>query len=170
MTITPEDAIKAASSVARDVADGRLDPAQLERQAVAELKALMLVEPEPGSDLEALHTDSARRVLARGGIPADEVAEWLAVQRRRENLDISSDPPAVVPVAVLDPVGGADLPSGAGTAATAQHGPEYAALTAHSEPEPVTAVDQPKPVAPSVKRHVLARGRALPVDNGLRPL
>ena len=39
-TMTPEDAIKAAASVARDVADGTLSPADLEAQAVAECREL----------------------------------------------------------------------------------------------------------------------------------
>ena len=36
-TMNPEDAIKAASSVAREIADGTLSPTDLEGQGVAEL-------------------------------------------------------------------------------------------------------------------------------------
>ncbi|MGJ6122702.1 flagellar hook-length control protein [Mycolicibacterium sp. Y3] len=81
---TSQDAITAAMSLAEDIAAGKVDPAQLERQAVAELSQLMLIEPEPGSDLAQLQAESARRVLARGDLPAAEVAEWAAVARRRE--------------------------------------------------------------------------------------
>lgn len=80
---TSQDAITAAMSLAEDIAAGKVDPTQLERQAVAELSALMLIEPEPGSELAAVQIESARRVLARGDLPADELAEWAAVARRR---------------------------------------------------------------------------------------
>lgn len=83
-TTTVEDLINAAASVATDAAEGRLSPADLERQAVTELSQLMLIEPEPGSELATVQIESARRVLARGDLPAAEVAEWAAVARRRE--------------------------------------------------------------------------------------
>lgn len=89
---TVEDVINAAASVATDAAEGRLSPADLERQAVAELSQLMLIEPEPGSELATVQIESARRVLARGDIPADELSEWAAVARRRDaEADLSAD-------------------------------------------------------------------------------
>lgn len=169
MTIsTPEGVVKAAMSVATEAAEGRLHPNELERQAVAELSALMLIEPEPGSDLEALQADSARRVLARGGIPADEVAEWLAVQRRRENPDeADTDPPAVQAVLLAVPAEGADVLTEAVSHATVAHSAESDAVLADAEPEPALQPVAPEP-AP-LHRRVLAVGRGLPVDNGLRP-
>lgn len=93
-TMTPEDAIKAASSVARDVADGRLDPADLEATAVAECRALFGTVAGPGDPLWALHLDVARQVLALDGVPADELAEWLAVARQRSGEPVPSLDPA----------------------------------------------------------------------------
>lgn len=84
MTTTPADAISAAMSLAKDVAEGRLDVAALEAQAVAELRGLLDTEPEPGSALAVLQLEVARRVLARGDLPADELVEWTGVARRRE--------------------------------------------------------------------------------------
>lgn len=82
-TMTPEDAIRAASSVARDVADGKLSPTDLERQAVAELRELVGTVIGPDDPAWPLQCDIARGVLAVGGIPATELAEWLAVERHR---------------------------------------------------------------------------------------
>lgn len=93
-TMTPEDAIKAASSVARDVADGRLDPADLEATAVAECRALFGTVGGPGDPLWAVHLDVARQVLALDGVPADELAEWLAVARQRAGEPLPSLDPA----------------------------------------------------------------------------
>lgn len=89
-TITKRDAIEQAMNLADDVAQNRLSPAELEATAVAELSALMLIEPEPGSDLAALRVEVARAVLAAGGIPADELQEWLAVARVAATTAVSS--------------------------------------------------------------------------------
>lgn len=93
-TMTQEDAIKAASSVARDVADGRLNPADLEATAVAECRALFGTVAGPGDPLWAVHLDVARQVLALDGVPADELAEWLAVARQRAGESLPSPDPA----------------------------------------------------------------------------
>lgn len=82
-TITPEDAIKAASSVARDIADGTLHTSHLERQAVAELSALAGTVTGPGDPLWPVQVEIARGVLAAGGIDADELREWAAVMAVR---------------------------------------------------------------------------------------
>ncbi|WP_237073244.1 flagellar hook-length control protein [Mycobacterium avium] len=79
-TMTPEDAIKAASSVARDIADGTLSPTDLEGQAVAELRALVGEVVGPDDPAWSLQCDIARQVLALDGVPADELAEWLGVE------------------------------------------------------------------------------------------
>jgi hypothetical protein len=92
--MTPEDAIKAASSVARDVADGRLDLADLDATAVAQCRALFGTVAGPGDPLWALHLDVARQVLALDGVPADELAEWLAVARQRAGEPVASLDPA----------------------------------------------------------------------------
>lgn len=82
MTMVPADAIKAAMAVARDVADGRLMPADLEEYVVAECRALFGTVAGPGDGLWQLHVEVCRAVLAQKGIPADELTEWLAVARR----------------------------------------------------------------------------------------
>jgi hypothetical protein len=83
-TMTKHDAVSAAMAVAEDVASGKLSPADLERQAVAELCELLGTVTGPGDPLWSLQVDVARRVLAAGGVPADELAEWAAVARSRE--------------------------------------------------------------------------------------
>jgi len=90
-TITPEDAIKAASSVARDIAEGTLHPSQLERQAVAELTALAGQITGPGDPLWPVQVDIARGVLAARGIPTAELLEWAAVNGPSEADATASD-------------------------------------------------------------------------------
>jgi hypothetical protein len=169
---TTDDMIKSATSIAREVAEGRLSPADLERQAVQELSALMLVEPDANTELWQLQTEVARRVLARGALPADEVAEWAAVQRRRENPDADTDSIAVAAVVALEPSEGPDVPQVQDSAATAAHSPE-------NEPAPDDPVDvgpeptaepvpagfaEPAPITrgPKFGGHIAALGRGLP--------
>ncbi|GAB1811844.1 flagellar hook-length control protein [Mycobacterium sp. MUNTM1] len=82
MTITVDDVIKAAASIARDAAEDRLSPADLEHQAAMECRALFGTVAGPDDPLWPLHVDIARQVLALDGVPSDELAEWLAVARR----------------------------------------------------------------------------------------
>lgn len=81
MTAQAQVAIKAAMSVARDVAEGRVSPAQLEAAVVEECRAIIGTVAGPDDPLWPLQLDVARQVLASGGVPADELAEWLAVMR-----------------------------------------------------------------------------------------
>lgn len=78
---TADDVIKAAASIARDAAEGRLSPSDLERQAVAELTELAGTVTGPESPLWPVQVEIARGVLAAGGIGADELLEWAAVAR-----------------------------------------------------------------------------------------
>ena len=80
---TPDEVIKAAASVARDAAEGRLSPAALQEQAVAECCALFGAVTGPGDALWELQVEVARAVLTQKGIPADELTEWLAVARQQ---------------------------------------------------------------------------------------
>lgn len=88
--MTAQDAIKAAMSVAKDVAEGRMDPAELDAVAVAECRELFGRVEGPADPLWDLHVDVARQVLGLDGIPVDELAEWLAVARAVQGVE----PPA----------------------------------------------------------------------------
>lgn len=116
-TITTQDAIKAATSVARDIAEGRLAPEHLEAQAVTELRDLFGTVAGEDDPLWPLQLQVASGVLAAGGIPTEELAEWLAVQRRRDNPDAEA-PSAPVPI------GGADTPPEPVSDASVAHSPE----------------------------------------------
>lgn len=132
--MTPEDAIKAASSVARDVADGRLAPAELEQHAVTECRELFGTVAGPGDPLWALHLDVARQVLGLDGIPADELAEWLAVARQRSGEPLPSEtPPEPVSLA-----GEADSPEAADEPDDQPEPPALAVVepVADAEPDP----------------------------------
>jgi hypothetical protein len=162
------EAIKAAMSVADDVAAGRLDPAELDAAAAAECRALFLGPAVPGDLLWDLHHEVCLQHLAAGGVSAGELSEWLGLARHRECGD---GPPAV----------GADVPSESETSADGPHGAQFggaadvydAALpqpedVSEPDPEPKRQLDEVNPYGPA--RRILARGRGLPIDNGLRPM
>lgn len=84
--------VDAAMSLAEDIATGRLDPAALDAAAVAEARALFGRVEGADDPLWELHVDIARQVLAvGGGLPADELAEWLAVTRAAEGAPVDAD-------------------------------------------------------------------------------
>lgn len=80
---TMDDVIRAAASVARDVTEGRVSTVDLETVAADECRELFGVVAGPSDPLWSLHVDIARQVLGLGGVPADEIQEWLAVARHR---------------------------------------------------------------------------------------
>lgn len=118
---TVEDMINAAASIATDAAEGRLDPEHLEQQMLTELRALFGTVVGAGDPLWPLQTEVARQVVSRGGISTDELAEWLAVQRRRENPD--AEPPSA-PV----PLDGSATPPEAISSVSGELSPESDAL------------------------------------------
>lgn len=96
-TMTKRDAVDAAMSIAEDVAEGRLAPDDLEAQLETELRALVGTVVGESDPLFALHVDIARGVLAVGGVPTDELAEWLAVARHRAGESVSQPEPDETP-------------------------------------------------------------------------
>lgn len=141
-TITTEDAIKAAASVARDVADGKLSPADLQTQLVAELRELVGEVVGPGDPVWELQLQIARGVLAADGLSADELSEWLAVARHRAGEPVSQPglPDAPPPVESL-PSGMLSADSDAVELADAD--PEQP-VVADAQVEPETATPPPR--------------------------
>lgn len=76
--------VDAALSVADEVAKGLLDPLALDVAAADECRALFGMVVGPADPLWELQVDVARQVLSLDGVPADELAEWLAVRRSTE--------------------------------------------------------------------------------------
>ncbi|MGV0633063.1 flagellar hook-length control protein [Mycolicibacillus trivialis] len=81
--MTKRDAADAALSVAEDIAAGRLDPADLEAEIADTCRELMGTVTGPDHPCWAVQLDVCRAVLAAGGLPVDELAEWLSVARSR---------------------------------------------------------------------------------------
>jgi hypothetical protein len=77
-------AVEAAMSVANDITDGRLSPADLERTALDECRRLFGTVTGPENPLWSLHVEVCRQVLALRGIPANELSEWLGRARWSE--------------------------------------------------------------------------------------
>lgn len=122
-TMTPEDAIKAAASVAREIADGKLLPADLEAHAVAECRALAGEVVGPDSPLWPLQVDIARQAVSLGALSAEELSEWAAVFRRRAGEAVKPPEPQDDPLPAISP------------ASVAASGPESPADDDGSEPE-----------------------------------
>jgi hypothetical protein len=142
MTYTNKrDAIEAAMSIADKVAQGRLAPADMEALAVRELTELF-AEVVPGSPVWPLQVAVARGVLAAGGIPADELAEWTAVQRASEKPEEPAKPLSVPEP--VDPDQAAPEPV---SFASEELSPENDALDTDPETEPAAPAET-EPVAP----------------------
>ncbi|MFL0159520.1 flagellar hook-length control protein [Mycobacteroides chelonae] len=149
-TMTKRDVVTAAMSIADDIAEGRLAPEHLEAQAVTELRDLFGTVVGEDDPLWPVQLDVAHGVLAAGGIPTDELAEWLAVQRRRDN------PEAAEALGAPVPLNGSDTPpevssSGSGT------------LSPESDAVPDDLVDVPREViaeAEAAAMSVIGRWRA----------
>lgn len=83
--VTPADVVNAATDVLDGITSGRLSAADVQTRAVEEMRRMFGVIGAGASDpLWSVHGDVCRQFLAAGGLSADELAEWLAVQRRRE--------------------------------------------------------------------------------------
>lgn len=77
--------VTAALQIAEEVTAGQLDPLALQLAAVAECRNLFARVDGPEDPLWSLHVEITRQVLAvGGGIPVDELAEWVAVYRAAE--------------------------------------------------------------------------------------
>lgn len=136
---TASDVVTAAMALADDAAQGRLNPAQLEAQARDEVLAIAGEIVGEGDPLWEVQLGIARGVLAAGGIPTDELSEWLAVARH------SAGEPVDQPVTLPEPV---SLPSEAHSPESTDAVPEPVAPAA---PEPVAEPEPAAPVAPQPK-------------------
>lgn len=143
-TSTKRDAINGAMSLADDVAQGRLDPTELEATAVAECRALFGTVAGPDDPLWDLQVQIARQVLGLDGIPADELSEWLAVARQRAGQPVS--PADASPDAVS---AASEAYSVASDAAVADDTEPVAAALADAEPAVIADEpgSEPQPLA-----------------------
>lgn len=82
---SPDQAVVAAAmDLAADVADGKLHATDLHPKAVALARDVCGLVIGPADPMWALQCDIARQVVALGGFGADELGEWTAVFRARE--------------------------------------------------------------------------------------
>lgn len=77
-------AVKATMAIARGLTEGTLHVEDMHARAVARCEELVGTVIGPASPVWALQLKVARGVLAVDGIPADELAEWLAVTRSKQ--------------------------------------------------------------------------------------
>lgn len=81
---TADEVIRAAMGVARDVAEGRTQAANIEAEARDACRRLFGRVAGPGDPLWELQVDVARQVLAAGGVPVGELREWVSVWAAEE--------------------------------------------------------------------------------------
>lgn len=106
--MTKRDAIVSALAVAEDIDAGRIDPAALDAELADRCRSLVGTVVGGGDPLWPLQVDIARQVLGLGGVPTAELAEWLAVARRRSGArDVPTD---AVSAASGDPATESALP------------------------------------------------------------
>lgn len=110
MSTTAEDVIRAAATVGRDVAEGKLSPAALDAAVAEECRSLFGQVVGPADPLWALQTDVARQALALGALTADELNEWAAVMRRRAGEDTETPEPSTDPLGEDSPASGPHSP------------------------------------------------------------
>ena len=83
-----KEVVVSALAIADAVAHDRMSPIELEAAAVEQCRELFGTVYGPEDPLWELHVSVVRQVLGFGGVPADELAEWTAVQRRREGKPV----------------------------------------------------------------------------------
>jgi hypothetical protein len=79
----PTEPVKAALALARDLAAGQVDPAQLEAELATKCRELFSVVAGPTDPLWELQVSVARQVIEAGGLTLDEIREWCAVLEQR---------------------------------------------------------------------------------------
>lgn len=84
MSAERKAAVEAVLKVAEDLAEGRLDPEELNADCSKEMATLFGVAVGPGDAAWELQCRVARQVIALDGIPVDELAEWVAVLGARD--------------------------------------------------------------------------------------
>lgn len=86
VTDAKKQAVDSAVSIAEDITAGRLDPTDLQAEVTAKCRELFGTVYGPEDELWPLHIDVIRQGLHLNALSADELAEWTAVIRRREEL------------------------------------------------------------------------------------
>jgi len=79
------DAVDAVAVLMRQVAEGTLTGAAMAGRAAQRCAEVFGQCDGPTDSLWPAHVEICRAVLGFGGLPAAELAQWLAVARNREN-------------------------------------------------------------------------------------
>ncbi|WP_409437217.1 hypothetical protein [Mycobacterium sp. SMC-14] len=78
-------AAEAVAVLMTEVSEGRLTAAAMADRAAARCREVFGQCDGPTDPLWPVHVDLCRAVLGHAGLPASELAQWLAVARNREN-------------------------------------------------------------------------------------
>lgn len=116
MTAPDLAAAEAVAVLMTEVSEGRLTAATMADRALQRCREVFGQCDGPTDPLWPVHVDLCRAVLGHGGLPASELAQWLAVARNRENPGSA----------------GASL-SGSGSPALDPHSPHSGSADADSE-------------------------------------
>lgn len=118
-TVTDADVVESAYAVLGELTGGTLSGAAVELRAVETCRQMVGTVAGPDDPLWSVQLDIARQVLGLGGVPADELTEWLSAARSREN-----------------PAGAEDCPSASVSSLTEAHGLGNGGPDADAEGDP----------------------------------
>lgn len=91
-------AAEAVAVLMREVTEGRLTSATMADRAVQRCREVFGQCDGPTDPLWSVHVEICRSVLGHTGLPASELAQWLAVARNHENPgDAGTSPSGSVP-------------------------------------------------------------------------
>jgi hypothetical protein len=119
------DAVDAVAVLMRQVAEGTLTGAVIASQAAQRCREVFAVCDGPSDPLWPAHVEICRSVLGFGGLPAAEVAQWLAVARNRE-----------------DPAGSTLRPPALNSSDREPYNREHASVDDDADPEPKPVVSE----------------------------
>jgi hypothetical protein len=86
-------AAEAVAVLMTEVSEGRLTAATMADRAVQRCREIFGQCEGPTDPLWPVHVDVCRAVLGHGGLPASELAQWLAVARSHQNSGAAVDYP-----------------------------------------------------------------------------
>ncbi len=119
------DAVDAVAVLMRQVAEGTLTGAVMASQAAQRCREVFAVCDGPTDPLWPAHVEICRSVLGFGGLPAAELAQWLAVARNRE-----------------DPEGSTLRPPAPSSSDNEPHNRDYDGVDDDADPEPKPPVSE----------------------------
>jgi hypothetical protein len=101
-------AAEAVAVLMTEVSEGRLTAATMADRAVQRCREVFGQCDGPTDPLWPVHVDLCPAVLGHGGLPASELAQWLAVARSHQNSGAAVDYPTACAASAVDALSNAE--------------------------------------------------------------